>query len=130
VIKRCHTISLALQTNLPTAIFYSSEFLFTIRCHQILQHHHHRNEAFMCQSDPVFLCPFQSMGNTKKHATNQTRTCRKCFNAYKSIENRPYRVLCPIFPASFYYEKKQRFAVMIWVQLTELEQNIFFAPTP
>jgi len=34
VIKRCHTVSLALQTKLPTAIFYSSEFLFTIHCHR------------------------------------------------------------------------------------------------
>jgi len=28
------------------------------------------------------------------------------FNAYNSIKNRPYRVLCPISPAAFYYEKK------------------------
>jgi len=107
VIKRCHTISLALQTKLPTAIFYSSEFLFTIRCHQILQHHHHRNEAFMCQSDPVVLCgrfnPWVTQRNTpptrREHVEN-------VFNAYNSITNRPYRELCPIFPASFYYEKK------------------------
>ena len=36
--------------------YNSSKFLFTIRCHQISQHHHHKNKAFMCQSDPVFLC--------------------------------------------------------------------------
>jgi len=46
----------ALQTKPPTATYNSSEFLFIIRCHQILQHHHHRNIDFMCQSNSVFLC--------------------------------------------------------------------------
>ena len=71
---------------------------------------------------------FQSMRNTKKLETSQTRPCPNIFNAYNSIKNRPYRVLCPIFTASLYYEKTHRLAAMFCVQLTELEQNILFAP--
>ena len=62
-----------LQTKLPTATYNSSEFLFTIRCHQILQHHHHRNEAFMCKSDSVFLCACFNLRVTQRNSKSARR---------------------------------------------------------
>jgi hypothetical protein len=83
----------------------------------------------MCQSDPVFLRARFNPWVTQTRNQPTRRQVENVFNVHKSIKNRHYHVLCPILSASFYYEQKKRFAVMFWVQLTELEQNIFFAPT-
>jgi len=98
VIKGGHTVPVLYEPKfrLPsnTALnFYSS--------------YHHRNEAYMCQSDPVLLyARFSPRVTQINRQPTRREHVENVFNAYNSIKNRPYRVLCPIFPASSYYEKK------------------------
>jgi len=66
--------------------------------HQIKQHHHHRNEAFMCQCNQVFLCArFNPPLRIKQPASREQ--VENVFNTYKSIQIglTPCCALCSLF---------------------------------
>lgn len=50
--------------------------------------------------------------------TNNTQSDEKILFIFQtSIKNSPYRIMCSIFPASHYYDRQQRFAVVFCGEL-------------
>jgi len=125
VIKRCYTVFCALPTKLPTAILYSFDYIFIKLCHQILQYYDHRKQAFMCQSNPAFLCALLK-SSTNKHATNQTQTCRKCFHRVQVTYVQAIPRAVPSIPSVILLlEKVTPTSDILGI---EAEHNTFFAP--
>jgi hypothetical protein len=106
VTKLCHTVfvlyrpNIRLQSN-TTLNFYSS-YVVT-RYYSITTTEMKFLHASFTQFSYLPISIHQQLvTQTQSDATVSTTF----FNAYNSIKNTPYPVLCTIFPASFYYEKK------------------------
>jgi hypothetical protein len=108
VIKHCYTVSVLYGPNfrLPsnTVLNFYSSYVAT----RYYSTPTTTEMKLLCVSLIQFFYVTVSIHGQRTETHNQPdATMPKNFsNAYNLIKNRLYHVLCPIFPASFYYEKK------------------------